>query len=80
MATVTTAGDAVFGSTDRFSMMTEVMIPPAATEPTLEAPRNADISLEEPTVAVLREPPPLANENNNNMTELRQPLQVQSHQ
>ena len=28
---------------------------------------NVDASLEEPTVAVLREPPPLTTENNNNI-------------
>ena len=47
--------------------MTEVMTPPASTEPTLEAPTNADTSSEEPTVAVLRETPPLTTENNNNI-------------
>ena len=45
----------------------EVTTPPAATEPTLEAPSNNDTSSEEPTVAVLREPPPLTTENNNNI-------------
>ena len=67
VATVTTAGGTLLGSTDRYSMTTEVMTPPAATEPTLEAPMNTDTSLEEPTVAVLREPPPLTTENNNNI-------------
>ena len=57
-ATVTTAGGALLGSTDRGSTM---------TEPTLEAPTNANTSLEEPTVAVLRETPPLTTENNNNI-------------
>ena len=66
-ATVTTAGGALLGSTDRDSMMTEVTTPPAATEPMLEAPMNADTSLEEPTVAVLRETPPLTTKNNNNI-------------
>ena len=66
-ATVTTAGGALLGSTDRDSTTTEVMTPPAATEPTLEALTNVDVSLEEPTVAVLREPPPLTTENNNNI-------------
>ena len=66
-ATVTTAGGALLGSTDRDSMTTEVMTPPAVTEPTLEAPANVDALLEEPTVAVLREPPPLTTENNNNI-------------
>ena len=66
-ATVTTDGGALLGSTDRDSMTTEVMTPPAATEPTLEAPTNVDALLEEPTVAVLREPPPLTTKNNNNI-------------
>ena len=66
-ATVTTAGGTLLGSTDRDLTMTEVTTPPAATEPTLEAPTNANTSLEEPTVAVLRETPPLSNENNNNL-------------
>ena len=47
--------------------MTDVMTPPAATEPMLEAPTNADTSLEEPAVAVLRETPPLTTKNNNNI-------------
>ena len=51
-ATVTTAGGALLGSTDGDSTTTEVMTPPAATEPTLEAPTNADTSSEEPTVVV----------------------------
>ena len=63
-ATVTSAGGALLGSTDGDSMTTEVMTPPAATEPMLEAPTNADTSSEEPTVAVLRETPPLTTENN----------------
>ena len=66
-ATVTTAGGTLLGSTDRDLMTTEVMTPPAATEPTLEAPTNVDASLEEPTVAVIREPPPLTTESNNNI-------------
>ena len=66
-ATVTTAGGALLGSTDRYSTMTEVTTPPAATEPMLEALRNIGASLEEPTVAVLREPPPLTTENSNNI-------------
>ena len=65
-AIVTTAGGALLGSTDGDSTTTEVMTPPAATEHTLEAPTNANTSLEEPTVAVLRETPPLTTENNNN--------------
>ena len=65
--TVTTAGGSLLGSTVRDLTMTEVTTPPAATEPTLEAPTNVDASLEEPTVAVLREPPPLTTENNNNI-------------
>ena len=47
--------------------MTEVTTPPTATEPTLEAPSNTNASSEEPTVAVLRETPPLTTENNNNI-------------
>ena len=66
-ATVTTAAGALLGSTDRDSTTTEVTTPPAATEPTLEAPMNADTSSEEPTEAVLREPPPLTTKNNNNI-------------
>ena len=66
-ATVTTAGGTLLGSTDRDLTMTEVTTPPAATEPMLEAPTNADTSLEEPTMAVLRETPPSTTENNNNI-------------
>ena len=89
-ATVSTAGGALLGSTDGYLTTTEVTTPPEATEPTLEAPMNANTSTEDPTVAVLRETPPLTTENNNNIitnndtplpevTEFRQPLQVQSH-
>ena len=67
VATVTTASGALLGSTDGDLTMTEVMTPPAATEPMLEAPTNTDTSLEEPTEAVLREPPPLTTKNNNNV-------------
>ena len=67
MATVTTAGGTLLGSTDGDSTTTEVMTPPPATEPTLEAPTNADTSSEEPTVAVLRETPPLTTETSNNI-------------
>ena len=67
VATATTAGGALLGSTDGDSMMTEVMTPAAATEPMLEAPTNVNALLEEPTVAVLREPPPLTTKNNNNI-------------
>ena len=67
VATVTTAGGTLLGSTDGDSMTTEVMSPPAATEPMLEAPTNADTCSEEPTVAVLRETPPITTENNNNI-------------
>ena len=66
-ATVTTAGGTLLGSTDGDSTTTEVMTPPPATEPTLEAPMNVDALLEEPTVAVLREPPPLTTKTNNNI-------------
>ena len=48
-------------------MTTEVTTPPTATEPTLEAPLNTNTSLEKPTVAVLREIPPLTTKNNNNI-------------
>ena len=67
MATVTTAGGALLGSTDRDLTTTEVTTPPAATEPMLEALTNANTSLEEPTVVVLRETPPLTTKNNNNI-------------
>ena len=66
-ATVTTAGGALLGSTDGYSTTTEVMTPPTATESMLEALMNVDASLEEPTVAVLREPPPVTTKNNNNI-------------
>ena len=62
VATVTTTGGALLGSTDGDSTMTEVMTPPTATEPMLEAPSNTNTSSEEPTVAVLREAPPLTTE------------------
>ena len=65
--TVTTAGGALLGSTDGYSTTTEVLTPPAATEPVLEALTNIDTSSEEPTVVVLREPPPLTTKNNNNI-------------
>ena len=67
VATVTTAGGALLGATDEYSTTTEVTIPPTATEPTLEALMNVDASLEEPTMAVLREPPSLTTKNNNNI-------------
>ena len=67
VATVTTAGGALLGSSDGYSTTTEAMTPPAATEPTLEAPTNIDASFKEPTVAVLRETPPLTTKNNNNI-------------
>ena len=67
VATVTTAGGTLLGSTDRSSTTTEVTTPPAATESMLEAPTNVNALLEEPTVAVLREPPSLTTENNNNI-------------
>ena len=66
-ATATTAGGALMGSTDGDSTMTEVMTPPTATEPMLEAPSNTNTSSEEPTVVVLRETPPLTPKNNNNI-------------
>ena len=67
VATVTTAGGTLLGSTDGDSTMTEATTPPAATEPTLEAPTNTNTSLEEPTVVVLRETPPLTTTNNHNI-------------
>ena len=66
-ATVTTAGGTLLGSTDGDSMTTEVMTPPAAPDPTLEAPTNTDTSSEEPAVVVLREIQPLTTENNKNI-------------
>ena len=66
-ATITTAGGALLGSTDRDLTTTEVMTPPTATEPMLEALSNTNTSSEEPTVAVIRETPPLTTENNNNI-------------
>ena len=66
-ATVTTAGGALLGTTDGDSTTTEVTTPRPATEPVLEAPTNADTSSEEPTVAVLRETPPLTTKNNKNI-------------
>ena len=66
-ATVTTAGGALLGSTDGDLTMTEVMTPPTATEPTLEALSNTNTSSEEHTVVVVRETPPLTTENNNNI-------------
>ena len=65
--TPTVATVTVLGSIDGDSTMTEVTTPPAATEPMLEAPTNIDALLEEPIVAVLREPPPLTTGNNNNI-------------
>ena len=65
-ATVTIAAGTLLGSTDGDSTTTEVTTPPAPPEPMLEAPTNANTSLEEPTVAVVRETPPLTDENNNN--------------
>ena len=66
-ATITTAGGALLGSTDGDSTTTEVTTPPTATEPTLEAPLNTNTCSEEPTVAVVRETPPLTTKNNNNI-------------
>ena len=66
-ATVTTAGGALLRSTDGDSTTTEVTTTPEATEPMLEALTNVDASLEEPKVAVLREPSPLTTKNNNNI-------------
>ena len=45
-------------------MMTEVLTQPTATLLTLEALSNTHTSLEQPTVAVARETPPLTTENN----------------
>ena len=67
VATVTTAGGALLGSTDGDLTTTEVTTPQTATEPTLEAASNTNTSSEEPTVAVVRETPPLTTENNNNI-------------
>ena len=67
VARATTAGGALLGSTDGYLTTTEVTTPPTATEPTLEALSNTSTSLEEPTVAVLREITPLTTKNNNNI-------------
>ena len=64
VATVPTGGGTLLGSTDRDSMMTEVSMQPTATLPMLEAPSNTNTSLEQPTVAVARETPPLTTKNN----------------
>ena len=64
VATVTTGGGALLGSTDRDSTTTEVSTQPTATLPMFEAPSNTNTSLEQPTVAVARETPPLTTENN----------------
>ena len=63
-ATVPTGGGALLGSTDRDSTTTEVSTQPTATLPMLEALSNTNTSLEQPTVAVARETPPLTTENN----------------
>ena len=63
-ATIPTGGGALLGSTDGDSTMTEVSTQPTATLPMLEAPSNTNTSLEQPTVAVARETPPLTSENN----------------
>ena len=63
-ATVPTGGGALLGSTDRDYTTTEVSTQPTATLPMLEAPSNTNTSLEQPTVAVARETPPLTTENN----------------
>ena len=63
-ATVPTGGGAFLGSTDGDSMTTEVSTQPTATLPTLEAPSNTNTTLEQPTVAVARETPPLTTDNN----------------
>ena len=63
-ATVSRGGGTLLGSTDGDSMTTEVLMQPTATLPTLEAPSNNNTSLEQPTVAVARETPPLTTQNN----------------
>ena len=63
-ATIPTGGGALLGSTDGDSTTTEVSSQPTATLPTLEALSNTNTSLEQPTVAVARETPPLTTENN----------------
>ena len=67
-ATVPTGGGALLGSTDGDSTMTEVSTQPTATLPMLEAPSNTNTSLEQPTVAVARETPPLTTENNDTVS------------
>ena len=66
-ATVPTGGGALLRSTDGDSTTTEVSTQPTATLPTLVALSNTNTSLEQPTVAVARETPPLTTENNNNV-------------
>ena len=60
--TVPTAGGALLGSTDGDSTTTEVWTQSTALLPTLEALSNTNTSLEQPTVAVARETPPLTTE------------------
>ena len=66
-ATIPTAGGALLGSTHGDLTMTEVSMQPTATLPMLEALLNTNTSLEQATVAVARETPPLTTENNNNL-------------
>ena len=61
LATVTTAGGTLLGSTDGDSTTTEVSTQPTATLPMLEALLNTNTSL------VARETPPLTTENNSNV-------------
>ena len=63
-ATIPTGGGALLGSTDGDLMTTEVLMQPTATLPMLEAPSNTNTSLEQPTVVVAGETPPLTTENN----------------
>ena len=65
--TIPTGGGTLLGSTDGYSTTTEVLTQPTATLPTLVALSNTNTSLEQPTVAVARETPPLTTENNDNV-------------
>ena len=67
MATVPTSGGTLLGSTDGYWMTMEASTQPTATLPTLVAPSNTNTSLEQPTVAVARETPPLSTKNNDNV-------------
>ena len=71
-ATVPKGGGALQGSADGDSTTMEVLTQPTATLPTLEAPSNTNTSLEQPTVAVARETPPLTTKNNDTVINRQQ--------